>query len=708
MSLNRKRTILIIALIGSVSAIGLVFFLFWDFNKNSNILLITNPLENADLNVENISLLSASNNSVRINLTVSVSNPSGISATLNPSNIIIDYIGIDMGTTQLNTAYIGGGSTQINQELNVTITNTTHFDKFIEDFINNSSLNLTARGTVSLSAFGFKLSLSVSETIPLNGLNNNFNVTLTNFAILDANSTAVNVTLITEIKNPSSLTINLENLAFNVSWDSITIGELHVYNLLIMNGTNNSTNNATLILTNQTHFDKMAEDLLNGSDIELELLGLSSHTILDSYFDGLLLNVTMAGLAPFEVAIISVGLVGNSNESVTLDVELEIYNPTSGPIAIDNVTFNVSYLNEDLGMVNFSNLNVESGRKKYLLTVEFILTNLTLLSDLLTNYLNGIDVSLTFTGNSNGGNVIADIIDGYQHNITLPASSAFDYEIENLALVNATDDTLTLNATLIVNNTTPLNVSLDYLLLNVSYGGELVGNVTAGPVNLTIGNNSIPIQVIITGEYNMTAVEDLLSKHVNKQTVNLTLTGNVSTILDGMQDTLNTTLNYTLELEGVQNDLVDSIKVTKITLTIDIFGGAGGVEFEVNASVNNPFNFTINVTYIEYDVSYNDSDGCQIQLPPLWNRPYGNPRYYGNEWSITDNHTTSPIQLDPMENKELNATTTSNDFELCCRLYDDYYNDHDLVLDIDNGRMKVAIGDFTVWIDFEFKNVPVN
>ena len=687
-----KKAIILIIIICSAS-VGTFLGIYFVINVT-----VEQAMENAEVNVNSIEILSADNDTLTVRILGNITNPSGSAATLQPMTLTVNYQGASMGTTQTTTIEIQPTTTLFNQTCDVTITNRTLFGLFMADFIKKANLDLTLSGLASITAAGMTFQQNIVKTISMAGMNNEFNVTLLSFSIINASSTNFNASVLIEVKNPSSTTLNLENVLFNVSWQAKTLGELYISHLKIISGTHNTSLIGMVKIYNLTLFDEMADTILNNTDVELNFKGKTSDSnILASYFSELDLNVIIPGLETFDCVILSIELKNSSDNSFTLDVELEIYNPTSGPVDISNVTFNTYYCNELLGLVNFSDLTVESGRKTYLLTVEFILTNASLLSDILTNYLNGNDIEITFIGAANGTDIISSMVDGYKQNITLPASPAFNYTLGSLDLVGSTATTLILNSTITVNNPTPLNVTLVSLFFNATYENSWVGNVTAGPINLRPGQNVIPIQIILSGDVNKSAIEDLLSKHINHISITLNLTGYIRIKIAGMNGTINTTLNFIETLAGVQDDLIQQTRLYMITVDYSV----PKMIATVKVTAYNPFDFEINITYLSYDAYFDDPDGAHYLLINY------DPDYNIYIDSVAENHSSSPIQMSALGTKDLDANISNFNYETCFRLWCEYEIDRYLEVDILNGKMQVTIGAFQAWISFAYPKIHV-
>ncbi len=699
MQFTKGKTIILIAIIVGASIAGIGIGLWFFINTQSE-----NVLENTEVSINNVEIISADNDSVEVRIIGNIINPSGISAILDPMTLAVDYQGVQIGTTQTVTINVVGTNTPFNFTTTISISNFEQFSKFLDAFIENESVNLEISGTATIHAVGISINKNIVKTIAMNGMDDKLNFTVVDFKIINASSTDINANLTIEIENPSSITLNLNNINFNISWQNKILGQLDISTLKILGGIHNTTLIGRVILKNSTLFDEMVDQLLNNTDIQLNMQGLkSSNNILSNYISKLNINVIMPGLKAFDCIILAIRLIDSTNESFDLSVDLQIYNPTSGPVNIYNITFNTTYKGDQLGTVVFPDLTVESGTKTYTVNVTFILTNTTMLSEILTKYLSGEEINITFIGVADGTDVIAQMLDGYQRNVTLPAFTELQYSIGIMNFVNATEQTLTFNTTITMENPSPLNILLNNSCLDTYYQDYWAGNITFGFVNLTPGINVIDIQVIISGEKNSSNIEDLLSEYINGNDVIINIIGNLSIKLSGMAEPINVTFKLNKTITGFQGQLVKGVKLNFITLAVypNML-----MQAHVNATIYNPFNFTINITYLEYDVYFDDEDGYVIVISPLITFS-GDKKMNIYIDTITKNYTSSPLEIPANSTREISETISTTSEDIYCRLYDEYYQDNDLYIDVKNGKMQVDIGGFRPWITVEIYDIYV-
>ncbi|MHA1819888.1 MAG: DUF3712 domain-containing protein [Promethearchaeota archaeon] len=660
-------------------------------------------IEDAEIEIDNVEVNSADDNSLNVTISGSIKNPSQLSGNLDGADLTIEYQNKTIGTTQMQSLSINAGITNFTQNLSITVTNKSNYLEFVGDFIKNSSISLGITGDVNISSGAISFSTKISKVITLKGLNNELSFSVQNFGIIDANSTSFDANVTIEINNPSSISLFISQGLFAIYVNNSVLGNLSLNNLKIMSGDHNYTMKVVVNIEDENLFTNVSNDILSNISVDLEFRGIASdNNLLSRIFSELDLGFTMPGFTPAECVILDVTLINSSSNSVTFSVDLEIYAPIISSIELHNLTFNTTYKNEELGLIDFGNITVYSGDHIYSVNSTLTFTNTSLLSDLLTDYLNGSVITLYTEGISNGTDIISEVINGYKQNITLPSSPDFTYDLQTLKLVNSTNSSLTFNSTIEITNPNPLNVTLQSLLFNVSYQGSWIGNITLNNEELNAGVNNISVQVILSDSENKSAVEDFLSNYVSGNDVSLYVYGNISLLLAGMTSTLNITITRTENFAGLDKDIIKSVRLNFIVLTMDWGSSTFNMQANVNATISNPFDFDINVTYIYYKIYFDDDDGFSI--PFIISYPPKNHIYLD---TIEHNYTSSPEQVVASSDKVLNEVISSNNAETCSRLYDEYYNDNDLAIDIESGILEVKIGGFTATLNFNFADVPV-
>jgi LEA14-like dessication related protein len=691
--MNKKNIIAIIVIAAVAVGGGIGGYLL--FNR-----AVDNIVENAEITVDTIEVMDIDQDSMTVKVTGKITNDVSVQAAVEPFKIDVLYDGQKLGETTTGKIEINGKESPFEQTLDLSLPPSSTLNAFSSAFVATASVDISISGAATIKSGEFTVEKTIQKSLTLAGLNNGLDFSMNSFSILTASTTSFTADVVAEIVNPAQINANLQLVKFDLLWNGQKVGDLAITNLAISTGTQTKTLSCTVSNVNSALFDDIAADLLNGVDVELQLKGKAAGSVLDSFFLGLDFNVTLPGLDALDVAVIAVEFVGSTETTVTMNVDVQIYNPTSGAVMVSGLNFSVTYYGYALGIAEFPDINVLSGTHVYNVAVVFTPSNMTLLSDVITAYLNGTEITLLFTGEASGSNLIASILDGYSEEVTLPPCPATSFELLGLELVDTTATDILMNATLRITNPAPIPVLIEQLIMDANYEGVKVGNVTANGLTLNPGVNVKEVEICLSTTYGSEAkIEELLSDYIGGQTLALTMNGSVKLSLEGMLYTVNLTLNLPFNLVGLQSSLIGQVQLAFITLQ---YTPTPSMQATVTATIHNPFDFGIEIKQIQYDVYFNDNDG--FYLLGYFNYPAQNNIFIAN---INRDYGVSPVSIGANANQNLQESISSTNTELCARLYDEYYNDNDLKIDLKNGQMLVKIAAFEITVSFTILQVPV-
>ncbi|MHA1681768.1 MAG: hypothetical protein ACTSUE_12225 [Promethearchaeota archaeon] len=70
-----------------------------------------------------------------------------------------------------------------------------------------------------------------------------------------------------------------------------------------------------------------------------------------------------------------------------------------------------------------------------------------------------------------------------------------------------------------------------------------------------------------------------------------------------------------------------------------------------------------------------------------------------------------PIEVSASASYQVDGSISTSNPEICAKVFSEYQlegpNNPYMEVDIQNGKMLVAISEFEVWIDFEYTSLPV-
>ncbi|MHA1211840.1 MAG: DUF3712 domain-containing protein, partial [Candidatus Heimdallarchaeota archaeon] len=304
-----------------------------------------------------------------------------------------------------------------------------------------------------------------------------------------------------------------------------------------------------------------------------------------------------------------------------------------------------------------------------------------------------IDVNVEFLG------ALATLPDkAISKTIDMDGLGAMTLDLVSFDLIGTTEDELNFDIVAEIYNPSPVEVNISSIYSDViSMNTTKLGNITKTNFFIQSGINTVHFDAWLDGP--KFELSNLLSSYItgynNSFWLNYTITCDE---LNGL--TIEEDL-YEVELQGSQIELIE-VDVQMIDL--DITGLPTTVAYQVDTVVtfNNPVGFEIEIIAFEgvlnYDdndegvLNYDDNDGVSYYIPPI-----GPTLDYAiaNNIFLTDidlNWSSAPITLTGYGHDSDTFTFSDSNIETGVRLFDEYFTDNDLYVDIVTGKLYVEIG----------------
>lgn len=632
-----------------------------------------------------------------INGTVSVLlvNPTIVEGLLR--NVLLDVVYEEevMGAVNISTLALTAGENEITADFVLAPENQEGISDLAAAYLDGGSVSLTIRGSESGNTLSALLA-GWEETVVIQ-CTQSFQLLISEFGIISSTEDTVTLSVGMDLYNPVG-SVDLVDTQLDLWWieESSLVGTIEMPTTPLTLGWNNQSLEVTLVPTTPSTVAEIVDAYLGGDSVTLRLQGSpGGDSILDTMMENLILEFDLPAASPMDIAVISIELVHAETEQLTLNVSVQITNPTPSTVDVSELIFETSFDSQTLGNITLSTLSVTSGRNTYNVTVNFTVTDSGLMTDLLTSYLCNEEILLGLECVSAGADLLSNVINDYIGEIQLPA---FDIQpqINDLVVTNSSEDTLSIQVNLTLANPTSIDVVLDDVAFDLFYQGIFIGNVTANE-SLVLDSplNEFVLDGVLSAEVNRTNLEFFLSNYIGGQLLEVVVAGTVASNFSSLIPLTAVSINVTVSMLGIQDQLVSLIEVQSITVSLSPIGFSATVQ----ATISNPFGFEIDVIDMTYDIYFNDTDGVVIW--PLYN--------YGSKYDIhmasiaDDNMFTLPASGDVQRDASLSST----DQELSVRLHDEYNTKHQLVINILNGVLTIRIGNFELTVAFELFSLSV-
>ncbi|KAI8618190.1 hypothetical protein BC830DRAFT_17744 [Chytriomyces sp. MP71] len=580
-------------------------------NINMNLTDIAqNSITGSSLSLSSTSIDQATENSLHLVGAGFVTNAGVLDATLSfPDPISVYWTArpegapdLQIGTMTLSNVTVSGPapkSGSINLDTTMKISDTTAMGQFATFMINGDAFSWKLVGGATAQAFGLSFTgLTLSKIVNLKGFGGLRNPSVTSFNLPDSDATGIHVVTGAAINNPSTITINMGNMNFDMQFNNQSVGSLTAQNVIMAPGTNNVNMDGRLKSSNSQLLSSMMTQFLTGGGLNVNVLGNSVSTNgqqpswLNSAFRTLSLPISLPSPKLTQplvsgLSIPAMTLQMNSqdpsggNIATSAPVVTTNFNsPFPFHIGITGVATNLQFIDQASGQP-FANINLPMGPASIdsagkVVTTSFSQQYLTVIPGQeaqLANFLKQITISNSVTipvkgtvsasANTDAGSVtISGIplsdsvtISGLSglSSVTIPSSSVVGGDSNGLQLTvptqiqNPSSNTLQFNSDVFV---------------DLAANGQKVGTARMPNLVLQPGSNTIMSAVTLFVDPNnaaaVTALRKSLSAYMMGQTTPITLVGNANpTIYRSLQPALQS-LNVGSNFPGQTKPLVQS------------------------------------------------------------------------------------------------------------------------------------------------------
>ncbi|RUP06159.1 hypothetical protein BC936DRAFT_140453 [Jimgerdemannia flammicorona] len=263
------------------------------------------------------------NNTFTISMSGGIGNAGAIGATIDfPTPITVSWNGFLLGSLTLPSVTISGGNGQLLSSTTFTINDTNVFGNFSKYLLSETSFTWVLDGRVTVHALGRTIEdLSLHKEVTMQGMGGFPDVRILEFNLPgDDPQGGINMTIATELQNPSPISVQLGTIVLNIGYGNTFIGPVTAKNVILVgrSGTNITLSGRMLPQTTP-------EALAQISDLMSRYIGnLVSNTVRSSFsLFRIKSRKTAAGVSAAPDGVNPVNWLSEGFKSVTLKVPLQ-------------------------------------------------------------------------------------------------------------------------------------------------------------------------------------------------------------------------------------------------------------------------------------------------------------------------------------------------------------------------------------------------
>lgn len=338
-------------------------------------LLAGKAMEQAGFVFKTVNITQPGSDRFAMGTVVEVSNPSYLSAVVEPSVFTVSYQSIVLGNMTMPSMRIAGGQlSQFSLSSEFYLQNVNGFSMFAHDLVFLPNVTWTLSSSLTVRALGVTFSgISFVKNITLEGCDGLSNVTVSAFNMSESTATAIKVSMTASIMNPSVFTIDpLGDLLFDLVFNHSKMGSVFASDVILHPGVNVVPLNGELHPEDMSSAATLISRYFSGnSSVVSAVANTSSIELFSAALHGLELTTELAGdamqlLNTVEFKSMHVKPVDNTSLLLSGELLVGINNPlgSESPINILTVSMEVAMLDEsgnELGTFHTDRLPVHDG-----------------------------------------------------------------------------------------------------------------------------------------------------------------------------------------------------------------------------------------------------------------------------------------------------------------------------------------------------------
>jgi len=459
-------------------------------------------LNEAEITISSMDVKDIGDSSITVEISGEITNPSEVEATLEPMEVSVLFDGKEIGTTEIEKIEILAAVTEFDQELEIEITDDDEFADFIAEFLEEDEVDLTIKGTATLGSGALSLEKEIEKEVTVDGMDDGFDVTVDDVQILEVQDRSFKLNVSTTFTNPSSVSVDVDEAQFEVSWDDNVLGDLTLTDLSISKGTHIIHTNCTIEISDAGVFSEMIEALADADSIQLDVSGKSSGDLLDCVISAMEFQVDLDNIIRDATFVLNnFTIVDINSDSIILKLNVTANNPIASEITVDSVNLNITYESAVIGSSLIEDITLDAGINEIIQEAEILITNSEEFGGFVEDFIveSSLSVDLNGTARIKLGDLSVDVdIDEVKEFNAL--DDGLSFEVVKFDIMNATTDSFYVNVTAYIVNPSDSAFTLSNLTFDITYNEDALGVLNITSINLTSGDGNTSVICKVTVE----------------------------------------------------------------------------------------------------------------------------------------------------------------------------------------------------------------
>ncbi len=437
-------------------------------------------LDGTGIELKEIRVLSSGNDTLELEIDVTIDNPSLFSATLEKGELELYFRNYLVAEITVPEVKIGAGENTITLASTLESRNDDILLELTRDVLDSQTEpkvklkgELRARKVISFN-------MAIDREISIPPSPENITASIQQIDIPVSNETGLRVEMNVTAHNPGRIATTLDGLAFGVWYNDFPLAIIPMSGFL-------ERGNTSLELAfwvpheNGMAAEELSQVLLNDEDIQVLISGLDTGSLLSyltTAFDYNYLDEesSLGGLSDIDIEMNRISILDSDDTGVYAELEAYATNPSTVSTTLDGLSFLAYYNGSELAVVDTSGYLAE-GNNTLTLSVFIPGRNSQTANLLIGDLLDGKNANFQVHGQYRSGHLLSRLAAGFSYDYLMEATGGIVAHVQGFELSSIGLFTSQISADVLIENPSPIDADLGTFEFSAYYQGTYLGPI---------------------------------------------------------------------------------------------------------------------------------------------------------------------------------------------------------------------------------------
>jgi len=352
--------------------------------------------DQTEMDVEEIRILSSDEDSLSLEVDISINNPSPREIRLESTELILTHEEETAGYVDLSSMKLKSGENRLTLAMELREDEGEGLEQLVSEFLSDEDISVNLKGDITTKGY-FPLTFDLDKEMVIED-SGGFNVDVRNITIPKTDESGIHVRVETVISNPTILETTLEGLKFDLIYDETIVSTLSTTGYLY--GGDNPINFEILLAASASDsYNSLISNIMNGENSSFQIRGNDTNgRLLSRLAEQYSYEYDLDNSGDFNATVNGISIVSLGLFSSTVQITAQVTNPSRITANISDFEFTAFRNHDRFGDLDLLETTIVPGSQG--LTVYLTIGTLSILGigDIVLGLVLGSGVELVIEG----------------------------------------------------------------------------------------------------------------------------------------------------------------------------------------------------------------------------------------------------------------------------------------------------------------------